>query len=102
MTDAAKGPWTIRRNRLSPSYAWIDSPEWGALARVVIRVDGAPSAKGKANANLIGSARQLLEALEDVIPFVQGYADSAERDDPVHEMLPRWRAAIAAAKGENP
>lgn len=33
-------------------------------------------------------------ALAEILPYVEGYAASADADDPVHEMLPKWKAVL--------
>lgn len=52
-----------------------------------------------ANARLIAAAPDMLAACKDMLTYIEDYAQSAESDDPVHELLPRYRAAIAKAEG---
>lgn len=104
MTEPARGPWTIDLDPDDPDYAWIHSPEWGAFARVVVRVDGEPSPKGEANAHLIAASRSLLEALEMALQCIE-YCRRAHKDAQAGDGVPVElfiKAAIAAAKGGKP
>jgi len=56
----------------------------------------------RANAHLIAAAPELYEALSDILEYVKDYAIGADRDDPMHEMLPRWLLLQAKARGEMP
>lgn len=92
MTKHTKGPWVIDedfgRNRRGISAPFASRP-WFKLAKVVVRVDGEPSAEGKANLRLIAAAPELLDALEAVVRVADRNTD---------EFIAA-RAAIAKAKG---
>lgn len=49
-----------------------------------------------ANARLIAEAPAMLDALRELLPCVEGYADRA---DAVHEMLPKWHAILRRIGG---
>lgn len=57
------------------------------------------SEEGKANAKLITAAPELLNDHTEMLAFIRGYAQSADADDPVHEMLKRYEATNAKATG---
>lgn len=88
------GPWTIERKKKYRAH--ISGFGWHGLAKVIVRMrdDEDDCEDGLANARLIASAPDLLEALEDL--FGQTYASTLE--DP--SVMDRARAAIAKAKGE--
>lgn len=41
---------------------------------------------------------RLLEASKAMLEYIESYAEAADGDDPVHEVLPRYRAAIKEAE----
>jgi hypothetical protein len=43
----------------------------------------------------------LVSAGKEMITYIEDYAASADEDDPAHELLPRYRAAIAKAEGKS-
>ncbi len=51
----------------------------------------------KANARLIASAPALVEALKELEPFIAGYCEAADAEDPAWKVLSRTRAALRAA-----
>lgn len=103
MTQTTKhtpGPWvnddglvygqeTRERFQPSPSIDIFDAKEWPAeLER-----------EAHANARLIAAAPELLVALNDTLAYIVSYAESADADDPCHEILWRWQALVAKAEG---
>lgn len=57
-----------------------------------------PRLQGQTYAEVIKQRDDLLAAFKDTLAFVDGYADSADLDDPVHEMLKRWEDLIAKSQ----
>lgn len=97
MSEHTPTPW----QRKSAQHFHIYGPddEWCATGQSsILRL------RALANAEFIvraaNSHQPLVDALTDTLAFVEGYAESADEDDPVFEMLPRWQAVIKAARGE--
>lgn len=67
----------------------IETEDYGLIANV--RGDLTDS-ETKANARLIAAAPKLLQALKDAITSI-----SCSENSWLHEQLPKWEAAIAAA-----
>jgi hypothetical protein len=91
------GPW-----RMSPSddgcdFVDIHADDWGAFARVVIRMenDDADSPEGLANANLILAAPDMLAALKII---VDAWLSPLEKRALKVEMCEAARTAIAKAE----
>ena len=91
--EHTEGPWTLfwHGNETYPyplSVHTADGAAW--IAR-----DGTVSSK--ASAQLIAAAPELLEALEETVPYLKTHPSSLSE---AHEtMLSRVQAAIAKAKG---
>ncbi len=99
------GPWTFVGNSWQYTTVYskdgtpvcqLDLEDWGVtednqddLGREQTRI-----------AQLIAVTPELYLALNDIIEYVEDFAVGADQDDPVHEMLPRWRTLLAKARGE--
>jgi hypothetical protein len=64
-----------------------------------LRDDGALEAECEANARLVASSPELARDYAELLAYVESYAENAEPDDPVHELLPRYQATLAKATG---
>lgn len=100
------GPWVTRTNELSPDYLWIDTKEWMALARVVVRVADKPDPEGEANARLIAAAPDLLaenerlrevlgNLLENMFP-----GNDAQRQERLHGCIIHATTALKARQAQ--
>lgn len=43
------------------------------------------------DAEMLAFGGQLFECFDELMDYAEDYASIAEPDDPVHELLPRWR-----------
>lgn len=68
-----------------------------------VRVGNMWGEEGKANARLIASAPELLEALKDLVSAEEQYVEDAKAqlDDPISDAVESARAAIAKAEGRS-
>lgn len=82
MSKHTPGPWFYAESEVGTPF--VDSESVGDLSAVALPLD-----EQKANAHLIAAAPDLLEALEDLLPWLEDarMADGA-------------RAAIAKARGQ--
>ena len=69
LARATPGPWTLGdeypQTSVDRDWCSIDGQDWGAFARVAVRLDREPNAEGEANAALIVAAVNALPALLD-------------------------------------
>lgn len=74
-----------------------------AVARLGGEVEGRPTHRGNflQRVDELRKVEQqrdaLADALEEILPFMRGYRDDADPDDPIHERFPRWEAALRKA-----
>lgn len=84
------GPWAIEPHvsYMDADYAQINGKGWGWFARVCVRVDGAPSKGGEANAAHIARldpqtvhalATELLAARKEIAGLREGLAKAERR-----------------------
>jgi len=95
MTNAkhTPGPWSVRKPG-GTVVITLDARH-GGYCEVARTVSGSLNSQREANARLIASAPDLLEALILALPYVEDASDSASPAD--QEII---RAAIAKATGE--
>ena len=89
--QSTHGPWTVERG--TEVYGR------GSVPVADCTDTDSTLAERRANARLIACAPELLTSLDELLPFIEGYASSADEDDPVHEMLPRYRKLFDRARG---
>ena len=94
-----QGPWVLGESSEGRHFRAVNAREHSELATVVWvmeddDMEGAQSPKCEANARLIAAAPDLLEALEEVVQWL-------ELGDHEGQMHSKARAAIAKARGES-
>ena len=108
MSKHTPGPWELDDNQGSRDYITINAPTHGALASVVWQMeddkaDGRRSPACEANAHLISSAPDLLDALQAILDAgkIAGVFGPFDEIGKIPAALYReGRTAIAKAKGE--
>lgn len=103
-----QGPWSIILPSGGKSSAKIDAPQWGKLAKVIVRMRGFEmyNEEGLANARLIAAAPELLREMLRYLPIFE----SLEKNHPIWwdfltqgtgiATLNGYRNVIAKATGE--
>jgi len=93
---ATPGPWSCRPDY--KNHYKIDGPEWAEFASVVVRFNthDEDTPIGVANAHVLAAARDLYEALDHWIFFIE----SEEGYAPSKPWVDKARAALAKARGE--
>lgn len=94
------GPWIVGKQSKKLTYRLIDAKNWGSLAKVVVRMEGASenNKQGEANAHLIAAAPDMFRVLELILN-----SDMAQREEDEGEIsteLAHARAAVAKAEGK--
>lgn len=98
MNKHTPGPWFLGESERGRHFRAVDAKEHGALASVVWLmedddIDGVSSPRCEANAHLIAAAPDLLDALEEVVQWL-------ELGDHEGKMYDKCKSAIARARGE--
>lgn len=98
------GPWFLEEP--DGDFVEVSAPDHHALARVVWQMEdnrlcGDPSPTQNANARLIATSPELLEALKATTELLRGVNRSTDRpSDYVYRALAKADAAISKALGE--
>jgi hypothetical protein len=102
MSKHTPAPWNMSR-RGNYSHQ-INGDKWDALATVSTRMfgDDVDDVEGMANARLIASAPELLEALKELYAVVKEYEDlvCGEAPSTHRNAVNKARQAIAKAEGK--
>lgn len=106
MSKCTPGPWKFGKELSAHSGEWLISYDAGDRGQgIAIAETRAATGSELANARLISAAPELLQELEGIIAFTDGFA-MYHTDSPAGHGLRAWingaRAAIAKATGESP
>jgi len=103
MSKHTEGPWSyeVRPNHAGPAPRYVITSE--TTDRIAVISERGGAASPEANARLIASAPDLLEALELCADWLSTEFETDIEGDNFHsrEILDPARAAIAKAKGED-
>ena len=97
MSGHTKGPWRLHRHHKTISNQWIfqvvTDEEYGEIVAGTCTNPQRPEDVREADAHLIAAAPDLLEALSEVVEWL-------EHGDHAGPMHSKARAAIAKSRGE--
>jgi hypothetical protein len=98
-TKHTPGPWHLQPIGRE-LYVEADGPAFICDMQKDCLLEGMDDSAIMPNARLIASAPELLEALQDCLPWVSDYFCSLDDADQAKEAMAKARAAIAKATGE--
>jgi len=103
-TKHTPGPWVsghVGKSTLHISGGLNSHDPWHSLAKVFVKVDGEPSKTGEANARLIRTSPELLDALREIEFLCDGREDVDDGQPNIFMKIgTAAREAIFKATGE--